>query len=66
MLNKSWWNNIIYHTSMGEYWAAFNIIFRKSSSLKVFPEIGIFSEFILENYFAKYLESSIVHSQSKI
>ena len=51
---------------MGEYWTAFNIIFRKSSSLKVIQEIGIFSEFILENYFAKYLDSSIVHFQSKI
>ena len=51
---------------MGEYWTAFNIIFRKSSSLKVIQEIGIFLEFILENYFGKYLDSSIVHFQSKI
>ena len=39
---------------------AFNIIFRKSS-LKVISEIGIFSEFILQNYFVKYLDSSIVY-----
>ena len=38
---------------------AFNI-FRKSS-LKVISEIGIFSEFILQNYFVKYLDSSIVY-----
>ena len=59
MLNKSLWNNIIKNFAWMNT-GAFNIIFRKSS-LKVILEIGIFSEFILQNYFVKYLDTSIVH-----
>ena len=64
MLNKSLWNNIIKNFAWMNT-GAFNIIFRKSS-LKVILEIGIFSEFILLNYFVKYLDTSIVHFSSKI